>query len=169
MTAVDGKLAFAATEDSTGTELYQTDDTAGTVLVEDLRPGTDSSNPSNLTDVAGTLFFAADDATAGTELWMSDGTEAGTSVVEDINPNGSDGSNPQELQRRERRPLLRRRRRQRRHRALDQRRHRGRDEHPGRHQPRCGQQRSRRAEGLERDALLRGQHGGRRPWLWAKT
>ena len=98
LTSVDGKLAFAATEDSTGTELYETDGTtAGTVLIEDLRPGTDSSNPSDLTDVDGTLFFAADDAVAGAELWISDGTEAGTSVVEDINPNGSDGSNPQGL------------------------------------------------------------------------
>lgn len=32
------------------------------------------------------LYFTADNAAAGRELWRSDGTEAGTSLVFDLNP-----------------------------------------------------------------------------------
>ena len=35
-----------------------------------------------------TLFFRANDGVNGLELWKSDGTEAGTMMVKDINPNG---------------------------------------------------------------------------------
>ncbi|MDJ0716253.1 MAG: Ig-like domain-containing protein [Prochloraceae cyanobacterium] len=50
------------------------------------------ANP-NLTNVNGTLFFTANDGINGIELWKSDGTEAGTTLVVDINPNGSSFSN----------------------------------------------------------------------------
>src|SRR5262249_13319240 len=47
--------------------------------------------PSGLAAVGGTLFFAANDGVHGTELWKSDGTEAGTVLVKDINPNSAYG------------------------------------------------------------------------------
>ena len=57
--------------------------------VKDIRPGTDSSEPQDLTMVDGTLYFGANDGSNGYELWKSDGTEAGTVLVKDINPAGS--------------------------------------------------------------------------------
>ena len=61
----------------------------GTVLVEDINPGSSygspaSSYPDDLTAVGGTLFFSADDGEHGRELWKSDGTAEGTVLVEDI-------------------------------------------------------------------------------------
>ena len=46
--------------------------------------------PTSLTDVGDTLFFTADDGTHGQELWKSDGTEAGTVLVKDIDPDDGD-------------------------------------------------------------------------------
>ena len=61
----------------TGDELWKSDGTdGGTVLVKDIRGGTDSSVPRYLTNVGGTLYFRANDGSSGHELWKSDGTEA---------------------------------------------------------------------------------------------
>jgi len=94
LTNVNGTLFFTA-GDAHGWELWKSDGTAGgTVMVKDIFPGrhrgaysyyTNSSYPSNLTNVNGTLFFAAENG-AGRELWKSDGTDAGTTLVKDINP-----------------------------------------------------------------------------------
>jgi ELWxxDGT repeat protein len=48
-----------------------------------------------LTTAGGSLFFSAEDA-SGRELWSSDGTEAGTELVQDINP-GAGNSYPYHL------------------------------------------------------------------------
>ena len=53
--------------------------------------------PRYVTNVNGALFFSADGAGAGHELWKSDGTEAGTVMVKDIYPSGSNSSEPQHL------------------------------------------------------------------------
>lgn len=80
---------FAATANE-GIELWKSDGTeSGTVMVKDINPGVASSYNSNQTVFAisnNILFFNADNGTNGTELWKSDGTEAGTVMVEDINP-----------------------------------------------------------------------------------
>ena len=56
---------------------------------------TGDSNPSYLTAFGATLFFAADDGTTnGRELWKSNGTDAGTQMAFNLNPNNNAGSNP---------------------------------------------------------------------------
>ena len=90
---VPGTLAIADGfgEISTNNELWKSDGTeAGTVIVKDIRPGNDSSNPNDLTDINGTLFFTANDGINGRELWKSDGTESGTVLIKDINPGEAD-------------------------------------------------------------------------------
>ncbi len=88
---VNGTLFFTATNGTSGYELWKSDGTpAGTVMVKDINPGSQSSTPFQLTHVNGTLFFRANNGTNGTELWKSDGTPAGTVLVKDINP-GSEG------------------------------------------------------------------------------
>ncbi len=81
-----GDIAFFTAQTATsGRELWKTDGTAaGTTLVVDIRPGTESSLPSQLTEFNGKLFFVADDGSNGEELWMSDGTASGTMLVRDI-------------------------------------------------------------------------------------
>jgi ELWxxDGT repeat protein len=88
---------FFADSRNLGLELWKTDGTeAGTQLVKDLNPGSDSSRfYGSAIAVADTLYFAFEDDD-GSELWSSDGTSGGTSQVKDINP-GSNGSNPEEF------------------------------------------------------------------------
>ena len=76
-------------------ELWKTDGTeAGTVRVKDLNP-LESANAFRLTAIGQSLYFVAcgdvstgDDGGDPTncEPWVSDGTEAGTVVLQDINP-----------------------------------------------------------------------------------
>src|SRR5262249_49559939 len=97
LTAVGDRVFFAADVPATGRELYVSDGPPeGTALVKDIRPGsggsmTTSSDPQ-LTNVNGTLFFVANDGVHGSELWKSDGTEAGTVLVKDINPDSASSS-----------------------------------------------------------------------------
>lgn len=83
-----GNYAYFTAENSTsGRELWRTDGTTlGTKLVKDIRSGSGSSNPTELTVYKGALYFAADDGVNGQELWKSDGTESGTIMVRDLYP-----------------------------------------------------------------------------------
>lgn len=80
-----------------GEELWKSDGTAaGTVLVRDIRPGTEGSSLSGLSSVDRILYFTADDGVHGQELWRSRGTAAGTVLVKDFAP-GTDSGEPREL------------------------------------------------------------------------
>ena len=102
LTWVAGTLFFTAFDDATGWELWKSDGTeAGTTLVKDIYPGgnymdPNSSSPGLLTNVNGTVFFSAGFGGYNEELWRSDGTEAGTTLVRDINA-GAGSSSPRFL------------------------------------------------------------------------
>jgi ELWxxDGT repeat protein len=65
-----GTAFFAADDGLAGTELWKSDGTAaGTVLVQDIQPGIEPSNPAELMFVGKALFFSATDIRTGRELW----------------------------------------------------------------------------------------------------
>src|SRR5207247_3456611 len=70
LTNNSGTLFFATDDGVNGMELWKSDGTAeGTVMVQDINPGSASSGPRELTSLNGILFFAATDGVAGNELW----------------------------------------------------------------------------------------------------
>ena len=84
---------------ATGTELWRSNGTeGGTILLEDINGGGDSSNPRQLTVVGPMLFFTADDGSTGEELHASNGRTgaANTARVADLVP-GAAGSMPGNL------------------------------------------------------------------------
>jgi ELWxxDGT repeat protein len=97
-TPVDGTLFFtAAAQTVLNRELWKTDGTSrGTTLVRDIKPGSDTSRPRELTEANGMLFFVADDGLRGDELWKSDGSAGGTAVVKEFWP-GAQSSHPENL------------------------------------------------------------------------
>ena len=62
------------------------------VLVKDVATA-GTSDPHGLVAAGGVVFFGANDGTGstGTELWKSDGTDAGTTMVKDVNPGPGSG------------------------------------------------------------------------------
>lgn len=84
------RVLFSAHRGGEGRELWSSDGTATrTGLVADLRAGTSSSSPAELTVVefapgAPIVCFTATTASTGRELFASDGTNAGTRLVRDV-------------------------------------------------------------------------------------
>ncbi|MDH7447415.1 ELWxxDGT repeat protein [Aquimarina sp. 2201CG14-23] len=91
ITVFNNKLYFTADDGVHGTELWESDGTeTGTKMVKDIYVGNqfNSSYPRYLTVYNGKLYFSANDSSEnGTELWVTDGTETGTQLVKNINPN----------------------------------------------------------------------------------
>ena len=84
----NNSLLFMARTPSSGVELWKSDGTdAGTVLLKDINPGSDSSAASFFQTFNNLVFFAANDGVHGNELWKTDGTVGGTTLFKDINLN----------------------------------------------------------------------------------
>lgn len=94
---INNILYFYTSTPSSGMELWRSDGTnAGTYLLKDIYPGTESSWPHNFTEVNGKLVFVANDGLHGFELWVSDGTSNGTTMVADLAP-GLEPSSPENI------------------------------------------------------------------------
>ncbi|WP_158079992.1 ELWxxDGT repeat protein [Archangium sp. Cb G35] len=86
-TVVERRLYFSANDGVHGEELWRSDGTpGGTRLVEDIRPGPESSQPGGLKPLDGQLFFSADDGVHGREPWRSEGSEDNTLLLADVFP-----------------------------------------------------------------------------------
>jgi len=86
---LNNNVYFLANDGSSGVELWKTDgSTAGTNLVKDIFPGSNTSGIVSLTSNGQYLIFAAeDDFNDVTGLWKSDGTTAGTLEIKHIDLN----------------------------------------------------------------------------------
>jgi ELWxxDGT repeat protein len=68
LTDAGGRLYYVADDRFHGLELWQSDGTAaGTRLVQDLKPGPDSSRAGELTLASNRLYFTADDGVTGAD------------------------------------------------------------------------------------------------------
>jgi ELWxxDGT repeat protein len=86
ITMVANIAYFAASDGTTGSELWKSDGTAaGTVRIKDIYAGEGGSEPQNiLMHSLSLIYFTAYTPAYGRELWRTDGTEAGTVMVRDI-------------------------------------------------------------------------------------
>lgn len=93
-TIFNNALYFIASDEFSAGELWKTDGTStGTVLVNDINHGIQSSCPTQIASINNQIYFQAYDNEHGLELWKSDGTTSGTVLVSDILP-GLQGSSP---------------------------------------------------------------------------
>jgi ELWxxDGT repeat protein len=83
LTVLDGRIYFGADgANGMGSELWRYDPAVGAaVLIKDLWPGPQGSNPSEMTILNGRLLFHAFAAANAEQLWQSDGTGTGTSAL----------------------------------------------------------------------------------------
>ncbi len=70
LTNVNGTLYFTADDGVHGTELWKSDGTKTSTVLQDLNVGPNGSNPVALTNINGNLYFAANDGVHGEELWV---------------------------------------------------------------------------------------------------
>lgn len=93
MGVINNSIYFAGNNGTSGLELYTYTGTGTPTLVEDIEPGTGSSNPTNFITYNNKLYFTATTTANGTEMYSFDGT---TVSLIDINP-GSNSSYPSQF------------------------------------------------------------------------
>lgn len=87
-----GKLYFAATNGTTGYELYSYNPVNDSVnIVSDINAGAAGSAPAGFYATASTLYFTANDGTHGRELFQYSGSNA-PAMITDLNPGAANGS-----------------------------------------------------------------------------
>lgn len=85
LATVNGKILFRFDIDEYGTELGVSDGTiASSVLLKDIIPGSESSDPKTIGVIGETLYFSAKNASGGLEIWKTDGTEEGTTLIKEV-------------------------------------------------------------------------------------
>lgn len=90
--STDGHVYFSADNGVDGDELWRSDGTAaGTMMVADIGPGPESSDPQRFAAAPGFVAFGAYAPATDEEPWVTDGTAAGTMLLRDIAP-GDEGS-----------------------------------------------------------------------------
>ncbi len=90
--SIGNEVYFMADDGVHGFELWKSNGTeAGTVMVKDINPGSESAYMGWLRNINGILFFRAYDGVNGDELWKSNGTTSGTLMVKNINPGMGSG------------------------------------------------------------------------------
>ena len=80
-------IVFEGEDDDHGEELWFANLTHAH-MNKDIRSGTMNSNVRNCFNFGEMVVFFADDGANGSELWVTDGTEDGTTMLLDANPNG---------------------------------------------------------------------------------
>ncbi|MBZ0179070.1 MAG: T9SS type A sorting domain-containing protein [Melioribacteraceae bacterium] len=100
-TAMGTKVYFKAWDGIHGDELWVSDGSEeGTYLLKDINPNAGNSQITGMSLINDDLiYFSATNGEGNIglnyELWRTDGTEVGTYMIKDINPNSEDiGSNP---------------------------------------------------------------------------
>src|SRR5215203_7573161 len=63
--------------------------TSGPYLVKNIN-ASGGSKPEQLTPMGDNVYFTADDGIHGRELWRTDGTNVGTQLVKDVDPDPED-------------------------------------------------------------------------------
>lgn len=86
-------VLFGATDNVIGSELYKSDGTpGGTVLVKDIRPGSQGAQPNPIANLGNKVILLATTSAEGRELWVTDGTAGGTTFLSDTNPGSGSAS-----------------------------------------------------------------------------
>ena len=95
LTVMNDRVYFSALQPGTGRELWVSNGTPeGTHLVEEIEPGSNGSNPSQLIDGYPFLYLTAGTAAAGVEIYRA--TEFGIDAADEI-VLGPGSADPQEL------------------------------------------------------------------------